>query len=82
MGMVVAATTLQQRDSNCPEKMSRWFACEVVGCLRTARTRGLCEMHYKRMKYAKCGLLPERPIGGWIGERVKAFRHLKIWKGL
>jgi hypothetical protein len=34
-----------------------------------ARTRGLCEAHYKRAKYHKCGLNPERPIGGYIKKR-------------
>jgi hypothetical protein len=43
-----------------------------------ARCRGLCEAHYKRWRYYKCGLTPERPIGGYIGKRKIALKFFKI----
>lgn len=51
--------------------MSRWIKCGVPSCVRVARTKGLCEAHYKRARYCKCGLDPERPIGGYIKKREK-----------
>jgi hypothetical protein len=42
--------------------VSRWTKCTVASCLRMARCRGLCEAHYKRLRYGKAGLAPERPI--------------------
>jgi hypothetical protein len=56
--------------------MSNWKPCAVTSCLRPARTRGLCEAHYKRRKYSKIGLAPELPIGGYIGKREIALKRL------
>jgi hypothetical protein len=30
--------------------MSRWQRCQVQGCLRVAKVRGLCDAHYKRLR--------------------------------
>jgi hypothetical protein len=58
--------------------VSRWRRCRVPSCLRIARCRGLCDAHYKRAKYYKCGLDPQRPIGGYIGKREIALKRLTV----
>jgi hypothetical protein len=56
--------------------MSRWHRCQVQGCLRPMKAKGLCDAHYNRLRQAH--LDPERPIRSLAPRSKKKARHHSV----